>query len=32
MEIVNNTPIRVGYPYKLQITPLYELVIHGNCR
>jgi len=30
MEIVENTPIRVGYPWKLQITLLPELVIHGN--
>jgi len=30
MEIVENTPIRVGYPWKLQIILLPELVIHGN--
>jgi len=32
MEIVDKTPIRVGYPYKLQITLLSDVVIHGNCR
>ena len=32
MEIVDNTPIRGGYPWKLQITLLSELVMHGNCR
>ena len=30
--IADNTPIRVGYPWKLQITLLSELVIHGNRR
>jgi len=32
MQIADSTAIRVGYPWKLQITLLSKLVIYGNCR